>query len=220
VKAELDVVIPVRDVDRYLGEALQSVRHQDVEYAVTVVDAGSITPIVLPPPFATDPRVRLIRSEVPLGIGAGRNRGAELTTAPWIAFLDADDRWPPRSRRLLLDACKATGADIAVGTVRTFYSDEPSRRLMTAEGVRQANLAGGLVMSRGGWDLMGPFDPTLASGEFIDWFLRAEAAQVKTVTIPDLVLERRLHLDSTTANQIGDRDDYLRVVRQWMNRTD
>ena len=216
---ELDVVIPVRDVDRYLAEALESVRHQDVECAVTVVDAGSMRPITLSEPFAADPFVSLVRSEAPLGIGAARNRGVELTTAPWISFLDADDRWPHRSRRLLLEACKTAGADLALGTVQTFYSDEPSRRLQSAKGVRQAKFAGGLVVSRRVWSLIGPFDTTLATGEFIDWFLRVEAAKVKTVTIPDLVLERRLHLESTTANQIGDRDDYLRVVRQWMNRT-
>lgn len=217
---ELDVVIPVRDIDRYLAEALLSVRHQAVACAVTVVDAGSSVPIALPDPFDTDPGVRLVRSEEPLTAGGGRNRGIELGSAPWIAFLDADDVWPASGRRRLIDACKAAGADIAVGTMRTFHSDEASRRLASAEGQRLANIAGGVVVSRISWDRIGPFDPTLSTGEFIDWFLRARAAKVKVVTIPDLVLERRLHLQSTTANQIGDRDDYIRVVRQWMNRTD
>ena len=217
---ELDVVIPVRDLDRYLGEALASVCHQDVESVVTVVDAGSLAPITLPHPFDEDPAIRLVRSEAPLTAGGGRNRGVAPGDAPWIAFLDADDVWPATGRRRLIDACATAGADIAVGSMRTFHSDEASRHLVSAEGERQANIAGGVVVSRLGWDRIGPFDPTLASGEFIEWFLRARTAQVKVITIPDVVLERRLHLESTTARQIGDRDDYLRVVRQWMNRTD
>ncbi len=216
---ELDVVIPVRDVDRYLGEALRSVREQrDIVCAVVVVDAGSVRPITLPDPFRDDSSVRLVRSEVPLTAGAARNHGAELGGAPWISFLDADDLWPARSRRSLLDACDANGSEMAVGMMRTFHADEAARRLVAPEGVRAAQIAGGTVLSRECWNRVGPFDPTLRSGEIIDWSLRARLKHVRFAAIPDIVIERRVHLESTTANQIGDRNDYLTVVRQWMSR--
>ncbi len=217
--AELDVVIPVRDVDRYLGEALASVRRQEeVACAVTVVDAGSVTPIRLPSPFDADPTVRLIRSDTPLSIGAGRNHGAAAGSAPWITFLDADDLWPPQSRRALLDEALRHSADLAVGNVRNFYSDAASQRLAGVEGIHRAHLAGGVVVSRAFWDRIGPFEPDLQVGEFVEWWLRAQEGGARVVTVEALVLERRLHLESTSVRLMEDRDDYLRVVRQWMNR--
>lgn len=216
---ELDVVIPVRDVNRYLGETLASVRRQEgVACSVIVVDAGSFEPIALPAPFDADPAMRLIRSDLPLTAGVGRNRGVAEGNAPWISFIDADDLWPPGSRHALLSEARLHGADIVVGTMRTFHSDEDSRRLEGPQGIRPANLAGGMVLSRECWNRVGPFDPALRTGEFVDWFLRAQTHLARIVTIADLVLERRIHLESTTANQIGDRDDYLRVVRKWMTR--
>lgn len=216
---ELDVVIPVREVDRYLGETLASVRRQKgVACSVIVVDAGSAEPIKLPSPFDTDPAVRLIRSDLPLTAGGARNLGVAEGTAPFISVLDADDLWPSGSLSALLDATRLHGADIAVGTMRTFHSDEESRRLEAVPGLHRAKVAGGIVVSRECWNRVGPFDPDLRSGEFVDWYLRAQILRARIVTIPDLVLERRIHLASTTASQIGNRDDYLRVVRQWMTK--
>ena len=62
----MDVVIPVRNVDDYLGEALDSTVDQGVDLTVYVVDAGSRIPVRLPSSHSGRPDVRLIRSEQPL----------------------------------------------------------------------------------------------------------------------------------------------------------
>lgn len=215
----LDVVIPVRDVDRYLGEALDSVLGQrGVECHAIVVDAGSVTPIVLPERHRANPAIRLIRSDEPLRAGGGRNRGADEGSAPWVSFLDADDLWPLDSRRLLIDAITSTGADLAFGTMVHFHSDDESRRLQAPVGQAKALTAGGMVMSRAIWQRVGRFDAVLANGEFIEWYTRAMGAPAEFAYIDELVLERRVHLESTTANQIRNRDDYLTVVRRWMTQ--
>ena len=65
---------------------------------------------------------------------------------------------------------------------------------------------------------IGIFDASLQSGEFIDWFQRIKLAGIKCGYIDHIVLERRIHGESTTAGQIHDRPDYLKVVRKWMNQ--
>jgi hypothetical protein len=67
---------------------------------------------------------------------------------------------------------------------------------------------------------VGPFDPSLRAGEFVDWFVRVVASGARVVDIDDLVLRRRVHLASTTATQAraADRGDYLEVVRRWMKQ--
>lgn len=216
----VDVVIPVRDVDRYLEEAIDSALTQTgVDCRVVVVDAGSVEPVRLVPRHR-HPAVRLIRSDEPLLAGAARNLGADETDAPWLTFLDGDDRWPAGSRRGLVDACTAAPADLAVGMLTAFHADEAARRLRLPEGPRRALVAGGVLLSRHAWEVVGPFDPGLRSGEFIEWHNRFRQAGLSSAEIDDIVLERRVHVDSTTANQIHDRSDYLEVVRRWMSRTD
>lgn len=219
---ELDVVIPVRNVDRYLPEALASVWTQQADVAVVIVDAGSDRPVAIPEAAADDPRVRLLRSEEPLTAGAARNLGAAAGTAEWISFLDADDVWTPGSRRLLIDAAESSGAGLSHGTVDGFHADEAARALAMPEPGRPALLAGGVTFRRSTWEAVGPFDARLRAGEFVDWYTRLAAAGVGVIAIPDVVLMRRIHLASTTAVQARtqDRDDYLEVVRRWMNRND
>ena len=86
---DVAVVIPVRDGAAYLDEALASVFAQTLPPSeVVVVDDGS-TDGSADVARAHDARVRVI-PQPPLGAGAARNRGVEATTAPWLAFLDAN----------------------------------------------------------------------------------------------------------------------------------
>jgi len=220
---DVDVVIPVRDVDTYLGEALDCALDQGVEVAVWVVDAGSSTPIRLPQRHAARPEVRLIRSEEPLLAGSGRSLGVAAGTAPWISFLDADDQWPSGSRRGMVDAGERAGADVVVGTMTHFHADAAAAaRLRLPQGEQRAIIAGGLTFRRSVWDRVGAFDPTLRAGEFIDWFNRIAHAGIPVLDIAESVLRRRVHLASTTATQARSegREDYLEVVRRWMHRND
>ena len=168
-----------------------------------------------------DLTVSLIRSETPLTAGGARNLGAAAGSAPWITFLDADDRWGRGSRRALIDACVEGGAALAYGTMIEFHSDEESaRRLARSTAAQPARVAGGIVVARSAWQKTGAFDEQLHAGEFVEWFNRFRSSGEQSAAIEALALERRVHLKSTTAGQIGTgRDDYLEVVRRWMNRT-
>lgn len=62
-----------------------------------------------------DPRLRLIRQENH-GPGFARNLGIKETTAPYLAFLDADDEWLPDFLNRYLEALKANpDCDYVVG---------------------------------------------------------------------------------------------------------
>jgi glycosyltransferase involved in cell wall biosynthesis len=219
---ELDVVIPVRDVVEYLDEAIESALGQaGVICAVIVVDAGSTSPVRLSAAHAAHPAVTLVRSELPLTAGAARNLGAAHGSGDWLAFLDADDVWPAESRRALLSAAIGGSADLAVGAMTSFHSDDGSRSALVAPpDSGRALLPGAIVLARRAWAEVGLFDASLRVGEFVEWYNRASAAGLVEVDVPLVVLRRRIHLASMTARGIHDRGDYLEVVRRWMNRTD
>jgi glycosyltransferase involved in cell wall biosynthesis len=83
--------MPVRDGERFLAEAVESVLVQTVsDLELIVVDDGSTdsTPRLLAE--LTDPRVRVL-TQPPRGLAAAINAGCAVATAPAIARMDADD---------------------------------------------------------------------------------------------------------------------------------
>ncbi len=214
----VEIVMPVRNVTAYMEEAIDSVFDQiDAAPRLIVVDAGSDVPVVLPPRYRSHPHVALIRSETGLNAGGARNLGVRSGDAGYLAFLDADDRWPATRTRDLVAALRSSGGDAALGQVRHFAAPGPMSLHVPAE-LRPAYAAGGLLLPWATWRRVGPFDAELRTGEFIEWYTRFQGLGLKETVIDTVTLERRVHAASTTATQRIDRSEYLKVVRAWMNR--
>jgi glycosyltransferase involved in cell wall biosynthesis len=91
------VVIPVWDsYVGFLGEAIASVREQDVEAELIVVDNASTEPL------SELPGAQVTRSPTRISTGAARNLGLAAVTAPLVVFLDADDLLLPGTLARLL----------------------------------------------------------------------------------------------------------------------
>ncbi len=92
----VSVVIPTYNSAWSVGRTLLSVLNQRFpDFEVIVVNDGSTDAFDdAVAPYATDPRVRIVRQEN-VGLAASRNRGIAEARAPLIAPLDADDIWHP-----------------------------------------------------------------------------------------------------------------------------
>lgn len=88
----ISVVIPVFNRERTIGRAIESALTQTRSpMEVVVVDDGS-TDNTAAAVAAYREKVRYVHQEN-AGAAAARNRGVELSNAPWVAFLDSDDYW-------------------------------------------------------------------------------------------------------------------------------
>jgi glycosyltransferase involved in cell wall biosynthesis len=90
---EITVIIPARDAAAWLPRAILSVGPSEA-VEILVVDDGSTdgTPALLAGMAAHDPRLRVLPGPG-RGPAAARNLGLAAARGPWVAFLDADDRW-------------------------------------------------------------------------------------------------------------------------------
>jgi len=91
------VVTPCYNVAKYIGEAVNSVRRQTFSnFEYIVVDDGSTdnSAEVARAHAGDDPRFRLVLQKN-RGVSAARNAGIREARAPYIAYLDGDDRWRP-----------------------------------------------------------------------------------------------------------------------------
>ncbi len=86
------VLIPVRNRERYVAAAIESVLVQSFpDLEVLVVDDASSDGSRDVVRSLADPRVRMIVNETQLGIPRTRNRGVDEARGEYLAFLDSDD---------------------------------------------------------------------------------------------------------------------------------
>ena len=75
-----------------------------------------------------------------------------------------------------------------------------------------------LLARRDVLDRVGPFDTSLAVGEFIDWHERARALGLRFVTLDDVLVRRRVHATNMGRRNADSRADYLRVIKSALDR--
>jgi glycosyltransferase involved in cell wall biosynthesis len=107
----VSVVIPTHDRRALLLRTLRSVLSQrSIELEVLVVDDGSTDDTQAAVRSLNDPRVRVLRHEIPRGVATARNAGAAAAAGTWISLLDDDDLWAPDKLALQVAAARQAGA--------------------------------------------------------------------------------------------------------------
>ena len=219
----IDVVVPAFNAARYLDEALVSVLSQDhAANRIIVIDDGSTDGTAdVAAKFGAP--VEITRRDNG-GAGAARNTGIVRSTAAFVAFLDADDRWIARKLTLQIAALNADPAiDLALCLVRAFASPElPEAERAALEtrhpGPFEGWFPGAMLIRRASFDRVGPFAEDLGVAEAVDWFNRARRAGLKHITVSEVLLERRLHRHNTTRLRAADRRDYLLAAKRHVER--
>jgi glycosyltransferase involved in cell wall biosynthesis len=217
------IVIPVYNGAAYLAEALSSVLAQKGcrITSVIVVDDGSTDASAAVATAHPEP-VRLIR-QVHSGAATARNRGIAAATEDCIASLDADDLLPPDSVAVRAAALGTDPSlDAANGLVAQFVSPDldaaAAARLHVPDHPTKGPLLGAMLFRRRLFERIGGFDTGLAHGDFIDWYLRAQAAGLVSRQLDTVVLRRRIHDANLTLRDKAGRKDYLTVVRRHLAR--
>ncbi len=165
----VDVVIPARNEERDIVDCIRSIaaqRYPSTSVRVIVVDNGS-----------TDRTQALLRAEgitditqVSGRVGAVRNAGAALGSAPIIAFLDADcvagPEWVSAAVDLLRDEkVGAVGGAYLVRDGCTWVESTWSTTLPTEPRLTTALPGGSFIVRRDLFEKIGGFDPDLIAGE-------------------------------------------------------
>jgi glycosyltransferase involved in cell wall biosynthesis len=192
----ISVVIPAFNSERYVAEAIESVLSQTHPAdEIIVVDDGSTdaTPAVLRE-FGS--RITVLR-QVQSGPATALNAGIARCTGDLLAFQDADDLWVPNKLKLQHSLLSAEPEIEAVfGAARQFISpDLNDREVSTAAPEKeQAGIhKGAMLIRRSAFDRIGPFDVTLQVVEFGEWYARAIALGLRTFSLSELLVRRRLH---------------------------
>lgn len=112
----ISVIIPVFNTGDRLEECLQSVASQTYPgFECILVDDGSTDGSgAICDQFALqDNRFKVIHQEN-RGVSAARNKGLEVASGEYVAFVDSDDLVAPRYLEAMLGKMKESGADLVI----------------------------------------------------------------------------------------------------------
>jgi glycosyltransferase involved in cell wall biosynthesis len=219
-KPLVSVVIPVKNGERYLGEAISSVLEQHYEaLEILVVDNGS-TDRSMAVARSFGATVTVLTEPTP-GAAHARNTGFNRAVGEYLAFLDADDLWlPGKLQRQLAELELRTELDMVFAFGENFYSPELTEEDRAAvrcdSRIGPMLLPSSMLARRASFTRIGPL-PALREGEFIAWYGLAMAAGLQSTVVEELLLRRRVHLTNSTRLQ-SRKADLLLAAKMVLDR--
>lgn len=127
----LSVIVPVRNVARYLPDMLTSLAlNAEPGFEYVVIDDGSddSTPKVIAD-YAQRMALTTIRNEIPVGLASARNVGLDAARGRYLTFLDGDDWIGPGYLRQLVDSIDGLGCDfVRVDHIQVSERDRVTHR--------------------------------------------------------------------------------------------
>ena len=96
---KISIIIPVYNMEEYLGECLDSVLGQsltDIE-AIAINDGSKDSSLEILKAYAAKDSRIIIIDKANEGVGAARNDGIDRATGEFVAFMDCDDVITPNA---------------------------------------------------------------------------------------------------------------------------
>lgn len=124
-KYDVQIIIPVYNVEKYLKECLDSVFNQKTQYKFCVVAINDGSPDnsrKILAEYEKYPNLKIIDQDNK-GFSGARNSGLKEIDAEYIMFLDSDDILYDGAIEALVNCAKQTGVDVVQGNYSYFWND-------------------------------------------------------------------------------------------------
>lgn len=213
----VSVIVAVRNGERFLAAALESIYAQDYRsFEVIVVDGQSTdNTAAIAQSFA---RVQYIW-QMGQGIADAYNLGLAAAQGSLIAFLSHDDLWTPDKLRMQVGYMQSH-PNILYTIARVHFFLEPGHqpppgfRCNLLDGDHVGRIMETLVARRAVFDMVGPFDTTIAIANDADWFARAQDMAIPMAVLPQVLLHKRIHATNLSLHTAANTRDLLVALRR------
>ncbi|MCU0517013.1 MAG: glycosyltransferase [Oscillatoria sp. Prado101] len=221
-KPLVSVIMVVKNGERFLAEAIESILSQTYEpYEIIVVDGQS-----------TDSTEKIAKSYKPVryirqtgqGVADAYNVGIDAARGEFVAFLSHDDLWAPNKLSVQVDyLLSQPEIQYTVAKAKFFleegYSIPPGFKPELLEGDRVSRIMETLVARKTLFEKIGQFNPNLRTAEDVDWFARAKDKNILMAVIPEVLLYKRIHDANISLSDIKLNNDLLlNILKQSIDR--
>lgn len=216
----ISIIIPCKNGTNYLNEAVESIRKQNMNTEIIVVDDGS-----------TDATADLAKSlgtkvfSIPSsGLSAARNVALQNMTGDYVLFLDHDDLIADGALQVLYNELqKDNELHYVQAKLKDFISpelsDEEKKVLSPRPDTYGGLLTGAMLFKKQVIDIVGGFDEKLQTGQGVDFLLRCEKHGLKTLKLDFVSALRRFHNNNMGRTmQKQEFNDYASILRMRMKK--
>ena len=221
MRYRVSVIIPVRNMARFLFDAVASIPEVH-EIIIVAADSDDDTVGVANEIAAGRPEVSVLANPKK-GPAIARNIGLRGATGDVIAFNDADDIWPRGRLALQLERLdREPPADVVAGLVTCFDELDRDTLAPTASSHVETTFihnVTSMVFRRSVFHRIGLFDETLMYGEDLDLIMRILEAEVPFVILNTPTLYYRRHgYSMMTREDPRKKSEVVRVVAMSLAR--
>lgn len=191
----LSVIIPMFNAEKFIETAIKSIINQIYKnIEIVIIDDGS-----------TDRSAEIVKSHKEIkyffqpnqGPAAARNLGILNASASYLGFHDADDicevnRFSEQMN--LITSYK--NIEIVYTRIQNFVeigAEVPDYLKTETLMLPRMGFISSAIIKKSVFEKVGVFDTELLIGEDIDWIARADKKNICSCTIPDVLIQRRLH---------------------------
>jgi glycosyltransferase involved in cell wall biosynthesis len=214
MSSRTSVIIPVRNGELYLAEAIESVIKQTTPPSEIIVVNNGSTDGSRSVAERFPRHVRVIDEPV-AGCARARNAGVQAAAGDFIAFLDADDLWTPHKLARQVEILEqAPEISLVFTYLEEFISPEltaQQRETLSIRGPTEGWQASTMLCRAQVFRSVGPM-PQLHVGEFIAWYGLTQTAGFQSRMLAESYVRRRVHMrNMTRGNQ--DMNGYLKAAK-------
>jgi glycosyltransferase involved in cell wall biosynthesis len=215
----VSVIVPVFNGERFLRDAVASIRDQRHEpLEIIVVDDGSTD--------ATRTVVASLAGEIRYihqpnaGPPAARNTGLRAARGALVAFLDADDLWTDGKLAIQTGLlAREPAIDVVLGYTEIVYLPAvPGGAVPPPSPPAFLFSLGAALIRRSVFDRVGGFDETSRYCDDVDWFLRAKEAGLSVQVHQDVVQRYRRHDANLTNQRALDWHFFISTLKKSLDR--
>ena len=129
---DLQIIIPAYNVEKYIGDCLDSVFNQKTKYKyfVIVINDGSQDGTLSVINRYKNKDNLVIVNQANQGLSGARNAGLTLINAKYILFIDSDDTLLPNALEVLLETAIHNNVDIVAGGYQRIKNNQPSSNVI------------------------------------------------------------------------------------------
>lgn len=134
VTLDVSIVIPVYNVENYIGRCIESIQKQSLKNweLILVDDCGSDNSMSVVKKYAAkDKRIIYLESKSNVGPMVARDRGSKISKGSYVTYVDGDDTIPEDALETLYNEAVSSNADIVVGEALRINEDGSTKPFMS-----------------------------------------------------------------------------------------